>query len=86
MLVVLSTVSEFVLMGVQPPGAQARVEALPKVPVELCVPLHCMLAEAVALAPGSAAVLHMVLMLMQALQDVYFEVGPFCCSSKAGLA
>jgi hypothetical protein len=73
---VLGTVTEFVLMGVQPPVQHTRVKALPEVAVQLCALLHCMLAEAVALAPGSAAVLHQVLMLMSALEDVYFEVRP----------
>ena len=71
---VLTTFTEFVsgLLG-SVPGS--REYGPPKVPVELCAPLHCMLAEAVAIAPGSALYLRSVLAFMQALQDVYFKVG-----------
>jgi hypothetical protein len=63
----------------QDPGQDVcwQVADLPKVPVELCAPLHCMLAEAAAFtSTGSIISLHLVLALMQVLQDIYFEVGP----------
>jgi hypothetical protein len=70
----LTTFTEFVL-GLFGSVPGSREYGPPKVPVELCAPLHCMLAEAVALAPGSALYLRSVLVFMQALQDVYFKVG-----------
>jgi hypothetical protein len=57
-----------ILTGVlgQPHGqGMYRVQGLPKIPVELCAPLHCMLAEAVALAPDRIVLLHGVLGTMQ---------------------
>jgi hypothetical protein len=74
--VVLTTFTELVL-GVFKSIPGRREYGLPKVPVELCAPLHCMLAEAAALAPGSVYSLRAVLVLMQALQDVYFKVSQF---------
>jgi hypothetical protein len=50
------------------------MQGLPNMPVELCAPLHCMLAEAVALAPDRIVLLHGVLGTMQVLHDVYFKV------------
>jgi hypothetical protein len=44
-------------------------------PLELCAPLHCMLAEAAALDPeGPLRILHMSLVFMMALQEGYFKV------------
>jgi hypothetical protein len=44
-------------------------------PLELCAPLHCMLAEAAVLDPeGPLGILHMSLVFMQALQEGYFKV------------
>ena len=51
-----------------------QVQGLPKLSVELCAPLHCMLAEAAVLAPNRIALLQYLLMTMQMLQDVYFGV------------
>jgi hypothetical protein len=61
--------------GQQQPAGIRRVTRLPNVPVELCAPLHCLLAEAVALAPGvSLPFLNIMLMLVKALQEVYLKV------------
>jgi hypothetical protein len=57
-----------------------REFGLPKVPVELCAPLHCMLAEAVALDPGMVYLMRAVLVLMQAVQEMYFQVSQ--CNSQ----
>jgi hypothetical protein len=51
-----------------------QVQGPPKIAVELCAPLHCMLAEAAALAPERISLLHGILVNMQMMQDVYFEV------------
>jgi hypothetical protein len=52
-----------------------KTMGLPSVPVEWCVPLHCLLAEAAALAPGALSTVHTSLVMMLSLQDVYFKVG-----------
>jgi hypothetical protein len=59
----------------QPHGnGMYKVQGLPKVPVELCAPLHCLLAEAAALATDRILLLHGVLLDMQIMQDVCFGV------------
>jgi uncharacterized membrane protein YgcG len=46
----------------------------PEVPPELCAPLHCMLAEAAALAPASLNTLAVLLVFLQTLHGIYFRV------------
>ena len=79
----LATVSEFSLglyaSSAQQGGGAAMISGLPKVPFELCAPLHCMLAEAAALAPdGPLACLHVMMVYIQALSEVYFKVRVGC--------
>jgi hypothetical protein len=75
--------SEFLLgvynNPVQQGQTMGRVQGLRNIPVELCAPLHCMLAEAVALDPRSMFIPHMVLVFMEALQDIYFRVSGCRC-------
>lgn len=74
-------------MGVQEhvqgkvPGEAVYLEigGVLRLQVELCAPVHCMLAEAVALAPGSTIILQTTMVLMQTLQDAYFAVGARIC-------
>lgn len=51
-----------------------RVTDLPTVPVKLCAPLHCLVAEAAALVPDALPAIHTSLSFMMSLQDVYFQV------------
>jgi hypothetical protein len=52
-----------------------ELNGLPTVPLELCAPLTCMMAEVLALAPGATTLMQTVLELLLALQDEYYEVG-----------
>ena len=70
----ISTTVEF-LVGVYSTPDQAPRK--PQILVELCAPLHCMLAEAVAVAPGSMVIPHMSLVFMRTLQEIYVEVSAF---------
>jgi hypothetical protein len=72
----LDTLHEFLAgaLGQNDGRGVYQVQGLPKLSVELCAPLHCMLAEAAALAPDRIALLHGLLITMQMLQDVYFGV------------
>ena len=55
----------------------------PQVPPELCAPLHCMLAEAAALAPASLDTLGVLLVFMQTLHGIYFRVS-MCSAAGVG--
>jgi hypothetical protein len=46
---------------------------LPRIPADWCLPLHLLLCEAVALAPELPS-LHMTLIFMMALLDIYSQV------------
>jgi hypothetical protein len=72
--VTFSTGIEFLVGVYNNPGGMCEVKRDLQVPVELCAPLHCMLAEAVALAPGSMVIPHMSLAFMRTLQDTYMKV------------
>jgi hypothetical protein len=61
----------------------AAAQHSPQVPPELCAPLHCMLAEAAALAPASLNTLGVLLVFMQTLHGIYFRVS-MCSAAGVG--
>jgi hypothetical protein len=51
-----------------------KTTQLPRIPVQMCLPLHMLLCEAADLAPELPS-MHMALIFQMALLDIYVQVG-----------